>query len=121
MMRFVAIAVVLALALGAGCGDDGGGNESGPLTAPTGLKVSTVDGKAHLTWTDALNEDSYMVERMDHSQSNPQWAVVKGAEELVPNTVQYHDASAEAGKTYMYRIMAMKGSEQALSNEVTWP
>lgn len=122
-MRLIAKTVVALgfVAAAAACGGDDDGGGSGGLTAPTGLKITTVDGKPHLTWTDAMNEESYMIERMDHSVSTTEWALVRGAENLVPNTVQYHDGTAEAGKTYMYRVMAMKGEEEALSNEVAWP
>jgi hypothetical protein len=112
--------MVLALAGVAGCSSDDGDDSKAALTAPTNLKASTVSGKPHLTWTDAANEESYMIERMDHGAGGD-WEPLKGAEELVPNTTQYHDASADASKTYMYRVMAMKGSESKLSNEVTWP
>lgn len=103
-------------------GDDGddGATTGGALTAPSGLKATTVDGKPHLTWTDGDGEDHYMVERMDHSAATD-WAVVKDAESLVPGTNQFHDGSAKAGTTYMYRVVAMKGDSRAESNEVTWP
>lgn len=119
MKRFAGVMVV-ALAGFAGCGGDDGDDSKSALTAPTNLKASTVGGKPHLTWTDAEGEESYMIERMDHGAGGD-WETLEGAEELVPNTTQYHDASAEASKTYMYRVMAMKGSESKLSNEVTWP
>ena len=116
-----AMSLGLALALTNGCG---GGNDSSDsnsaLTAPTNLKATTVEGKPHLTWTDAMNEESYMIERMDHAVS-PDWVAVKGAEDLVPNTVQYHDTTADPAKSYMYRVMAMKGDKSALSNEISWP
>jgi hypothetical protein len=109
----------IALALSAGCSSDDDDSKTA-LTAPTNLKASTVTGKPHLTWSDAENEESYMIERMDHSAGGD-WAPLEGAEELVPNTTQYHDASADGANTYMYRVMAMKGSASKLSNEVTWP
>lgn len=115
------VRMVCFAALVAGCNSsDGSEGTSGALTAPANLKAVTVDGKPHLTWTDAMNEESYMIERMDHAASTD-WVVVKGAEDLVPDSTQYHDASAESSKTYMYRVMAMKGNESKLSNEVTWP
>ena len=119
MKRF-AWALVVVLAVFGGCSSDDGDDSNGALTAPTNLKASTVDGKPHLTWTDAENEESYMIERMDHGAGS-EWETLKGAEELVLNTTQYHDSSADASKTYMYRVMAMKGSDSKFSNEVTWP
>jgi hypothetical protein len=107
-------------ALSVGCGSDDGDDSKSGLTAPSDLKASTVGGKPHLTWTDGENEDSYMIERMDHGAGSD-WETLEGAEELVPNTTQYHDSSAVAGTTYMYRVMAMKGRDSKLSNEVTWP
>lgn len=118
MNRFALAAVIAVAAVGVGCSDDGEDSKSS-LTAPTNLKASTMGGKPHLTWTDAENEDSYMIERMDHSAGSD-WETLEGAEELVPNTTQYHDSTADASKTYMYRVMAMKGSASKLSNEVTW-
>lgn len=117
----VLLCLSLLTGLSAGCGDDGG-DESGTsaLTAPSNLKAATVDGKPHLTWTDGSGEEHYMIERMDHAASTD-WAVVKDADNLVPNSNQFHDASAQAGKTYMYRVVAMKGDTRAVSNEVTWP
>jgi endo-1,4-beta-D-glucanase Y len=121
MKRFAvgAMSLSLALAFVVACGG-GDSDSSGDLTAPTNLKATTVEGKPHLTWTDAMNEESYMIERMDHAVS-PDWVPVKGAEELVPNSVQYHDATADSAKSYMYRVMAMKGDQSKLSNEVSWP
>lgn len=120
MNRFVwVVAASIALA-GVGCSSDDGDDSKSALTAPTNLKASTVTGKPHLTWTDAENEESYMIERMDHSAGG-EWKPLEGADELVPNTTQYHDASADVSKTYMYRVMAMKGSATKLSNEVSWP
>ena len=123
MNRFALVMAssIVVLALAAGCSsDDDGGDSGSALTAPTDLKASTVGGKPHLTWKDSENEESYMIERMDHGAGSD-WAPLKGAEELVPNTTQYHDSSADASKTYMYRVMAMKGDASKLSNEVSWP
>ena len=124
MNRFALVMAssILGLALAAGCSsdDDDGGESGAALTAPTDLKASTVGGKPHLTWKDSENEESYMIERMDHGAGSD-WETLKGAEELVPNTTQYHDSSADASKTYMYRVMAMKGDASKLSNEVSWP
>jgi hypothetical protein len=123
----IALSVLTATACGSSGDDDkknqDGGSMSGggALTAPTNLKVVTMDGKPHLTWTDGANEDHYMIERMDHSVSSTAWTVVMGADNLVPNSNVFHDGSAVAGKTYMYRVVAMKGQMRAVSNEVTWP
>jgi hypothetical protein len=112
----------LVLAMAVACNGDDGDDKSTALTAPASLKVSTVEGKPHLTWTDAANEEMYMIERMDGSMGGQgHWATVQGADNLVPNTVAYHDTSADPAKTYMYRVMAMKGEEMMYSNEVSWP
>ena len=118
-----ALRLALSLAAMTACGDDGShasAEQSAVLTAPTGLKAATLDGKPHLTWTDGAGEDHYMIERMDHAISSD-WVPVKDAEELVPNSNQFHDGSAVAGKSYMYRVVAMKGDVRKVSNEVTWP
>ena len=122
MKRFAVSAMSwsLALAFTVACGGSDGDASNLALTAPTNLKATTVEGKPHLTWTDAKNEESYMIERMDHAVSLD-WVALKGAEDLVPNSVQYHDASADPTKSYMYRVMAMKGDKSTLSNEITWP
>lgn len=124
-VRGLVLSLGLTLAAAAGCGGDDGGDDgesasTGSLTAPTNLKIATVDGKPHLTWTDGQNEEHYMIERMNHAASS-EFAPVKGAENLVTNSTQYHDTSAVPGTTYMYRVVAMKGSTRAESNEVTWP
>lgn len=116
-----ALCLSLLTSLAIGCGDDGNDSSmTSSLTAPSNLKAMTVDGKAHLTWTDGDGEEHYMIERMDHSAS-ADWAAVKDADNLVPNTNQFHDVTAQAGRTYMYRVVAMKGDTRAVSNEVTWP
>lgn len=126
MKMFLSATLGLTLALSAitACGGDDGPEDgtagAEALTAPTGLKAATMDGKPHLTWTDGAGEDHYMIERMDHAVS-AEWVAVKDAEELVPGTNQFHDGSAQAGKTYMYRVVAMKGDVRKPSNEVTWP
>lgn len=125
LLRNLTIGLALALTT-VGCGvggdddDDTTGGGAGDLTPPSALKATTVDGKPHLTWTDGGGEEHYMIERMDHS-AGTDWAVVKDGEDLVPNSNQFHDSSASAGTTYMYRVVAMKGDERATSNEVTWP
>ena len=124
-LRSLVLGLTMVLASVAACGDGGGddddtGSSAGALTAPSALKATTVDGKPHLTWTDGQNEEHYMIERMDHAVSQ-EWVAVKGADNLVPNSAQFHDSSAESGKTYMYRVVAMKGASRAVSNEVTWP
>lgn len=128
MQLFRNLTIVLALTVATvGCGgggDDGdddssGGAGSGALTAPSSLKVAPVDGKPHLTWTDGSGEEHYMIERMDHAVST-EWVELSGANNLPVNTTQYHDASAASGKTYMYRVVGMKGQTRAASNEVTW-
>ena len=124
MLRSLVISLSLCVGASVGCGDDSDGDDGdasgGALTAPTNLKATTVDGKPHLTWMDGKNEEHYMIERMDHSASSA-WTVVPKAEALVPNSTQYHDASAVAGKTYMYRVVGMVGQTRAVSNEATWP
>lgn len=124
MIRFALVVAssIVGLALASSCSsDDDDGDDSGAaLTAPADLKASTVGGKPHLTWKDSENEESYMIERMDHSAGSD-WETLEGAEELVPNTTQYHDSSADTSKTYMYRVMAMKDDASKLSNEVSWP
>lgn len=121
VLRILSLGLCLSAFTGACSSDDGDDAESSAaLTAPANLKVSTVDGKPHLTWSDTQNEDHYMVERMDHAAGSA-WVTLKNAENLVVNTTQYHDSSAVAGATYMYRIVAMKGQSRAVSNEVTWP
>lgn len=123
-LRNLAIGLALTVAaMGCGGGGDDGDDGSGggsDLTAPSSLKATTVDGKPHLTWTDGDGEEHYMVERMDHSVST-EWVEVAGGNNLPLNTTQYHDASAASGKTYMYRVVGMKGQTRAVSNEVTWP
>ena len=123
MTSILRMTLCLSLLTGfaAACGDDGGDKgEAAALTAPSNLKATTVDGKPHLTWGDAQGEEHYMIERMDHS-AGTSWAVVKDGEELVPNSNQFHDSSAQSGTTYMYRVVAMQGDKRAASNEVTWP
>lgn len=127
-LRSLVLVVGLVLVAAAGCdGDDGGDDaqkegagSTGTLTAPTDLAIKTVDGKPHLTWKDGKNEDHYMIERMNHA-ANTEFTAVKGAENLVTNTTQFHDSSAVAGTAYMYRVVGMKGQTRAESNQVTWP
>lgn len=131
LVNRLVLCVTVGLLGATGCGDDGdSATESSPgastastaaggLTAPANLQISTVDGKPHLRWTDAQGEDHYMIERMDHA-SGSTWVAVMGADSLVFNSIQYHDASAAPGATYMYRVVAMQGQTRAVSNEVTW-
>lgn len=120
-MNNVLFRMGLTLALAGFASGCGGGDDSdaNTLTAPTDLEVTEVDDGAHLTWTDGEGEEHYMIERMDHSISDATWEVLPDAEELVPNTNQYHDATVVEGTTYMYRVVAMQGETRAASNIVT--
>lgn len=81
------------------------GSTSTPPAAPTDLQASsgkTESETVHLTWTDnANNETGFKVERSTDGTSFTQIADLTSA-----NVQSYDDASADAGTTYHYRVLA---------------
>ena len=101
----------------AACADDGGhgGGGAGAPAAPSGLAVAKLGSGAHLTWTDASdNEDHFMIMRKTQGGTYEDVAMVPF------NTSQYHDEPVTAGTTYVYMIMAMNANGESSSNEVTF-
>lgn len=85
--------------------------------APTNLTASLLSGGAHLTWKDnSSDEEHFMLLRKEMGGS------ADFAEIATPtfDSTTYHDAPLTAGKTYVYKIVAMNGAgESAPSNEVS--
>jgi len=123
----VALSLLLAAALVGGCSSDhddgshgstdGGANK---IKAPSDLKVSLVDGGAHLTWKDnSSDEAQFMIERKQVGGSFEVLATVPF------DTSQYHDTTPVKGISYVYRVMAMGKSghddtASDYSNEATF-
>lgn len=106
-----AIAAGLSLAsCTAGAVDDGT-----TLAAPTALTIGSVNGGAHLTWTDnATDETEYMVMRM---AGTDEYEIIAT---LPADSALYHDAAVTAGITYMYMVTAMNAAGEADSDEVVF-
>jgi len=102
--------LVFVIALSA-CADDGGAKAP---VAPTNLVVTSVNGGAHLVWTDnSSNEDQFVIKR----KTNAGYTDI----DMVPfDTSQYHDAIVDAGTTYTYMITAINADGEASSNEVAF-
>lgn len=87
--------------------------------APTALTAMHMNGGAHLTWkestTDALH---FMVMRMMHD--GPTAGQMTELATVAPDATEYHDATVEAGMTYMYMVSAMNDAGEGDSNEVTF-
>ena len=87
---------------------------------PTDLKVTELQGGAHVTWKDnSDNEGGFMLERKVGTGA---FATYKS---LDFNTTQFHDTDIKAGMTYGYRVMAMPKSgghsaDAKYSNEATF-
>ena len=100
-----------------GCMDDShhGGGTNAPA-APTQLTAAVLSGGAHLTWKDnATNEPQYMIERKEMGGASFTTIATPTFD-----TTQYHDGSLTAGKTYVYRVMAMNDDGHSdPSNEAT--
>lgn len=110
--------VLFASALLVSCASDeehgGGGGGTAPA-APTGLAVAKLGGGAHLTWTDASdNEDHFMIMRKAGGGAYAEVDMVTF------NATQYHDEPVTAGTTYVYKVLAMNGGGESSSNEVTF-
>lgn len=80
------------------------------------LTASVLSGGAHLTWKDnATNETEFMVDRKEMGG-----ATFTTIATPTFDTTQYHDAPITAGKTYVYRIIAMNDDGHSEpSNEVS--
>lgn len=90
------------------------------LPAPTSLQSSNVDSiGANLSWTDnAETEDGFRVLReKDYAGSFGAQAQVNG--DLAPNTVTYHDESAQPSTTYRYQVRTFTEHVTADTNTVT--
>ncbi len=112
------VTVLVASTLLLSCTSDeghGGGTGVTAPAAPTGLAVAKLGAGAHLTWTDASdNEDHFMLMR------KPQGGAYAEVDMLTFNTTQYHDEPVTAGTTYVYKVLAMNGGGESSSNEVTF-
>ena len=86
-----------------------------PPVAPSNLTAALLTGGAHLTWKDnSTDELHFMVMRKEMGGS------ANFAEVATPtfNATTYHDAPLTAGKTYLYKVVAMsEGGESEASNE----
>ena len=112
--RLLTVALLAALPAAAGCMD-----MSDMPNPPSDLTVMELDGGGHLTWKDkSNNEASFMIERKEGSGAFAELITVPF------DTTAHHDAPLTAGKTYVYRVMAMpKSGEHSAdlksSNEAT--
>lgn len=103
------------LLLTACASDHGGGGGGSAPAAPTNLAAVKLGAGAHLTWTDASdNEDHFMIQR------KPQGGAYTDIDMVTFNTTSYHDEPVAAGMTYVYKVIAMNGAGEAASAEVTF-
>lgn len=94
----------------------GGAGDPGAPSAPTELAASQMGAGIHLTWKDnSSNESEFEIERREGTGAFAKVASV------VFDTVQFHDTSVAAGKTYTYRGRALgsSGAKSAFTNEAT--
>jgi fibronectin type 3 domain-containing protein len=87
-----------------------------PPTAPANLTATAVSAsQINLSWTDASNETSYIVERATGTLGT--FSLVGGP--LAANVTMYQNAGLIANTSYTYRVRAQNGDGNAISNTVT--
>jgi hypothetical protein len=114
MLKLSALVIALALPVIGACTDSS--TASAAPVAPTMLTAEVLSGGAHLVWKDnSDNETQFMIMRMEVGGAGNYTQVASPPF----NTTTYHDAPLTAGKTYMYKVMAMNDTgESQPSNEV---
>ncbi len=115
------VSVPLAFAVACSSSDDTNGvgdpgvADPGAPSAPSDLVASQIGGGIHLTWKDNSSDESeFQVERKEGAGTFAKIASV------VFDTLQFHDTSVSAGKTYRYRVRAASssGARSTPTNEV---
>lgn len=105
------LSLALCLAVGtAGCEDEG----TTPLGAPAQPAVQVSAQAIDLSWPAVRGAESYTVERATESGAAGYAAVGSGL-----TATSYRDTAVVEGTVYRYRVVAVRGSEQAPSAEVS--
>lgn len=107
--RSVSLPLFLAVAA-TGCDDDG----TTPLGAPAQPSVQVSAKTVDLSWSAVRGAQSYIVERATESAAAAFAAIGSGL-----TTTSYRDTTVVEGAAYRYRVVAVRGSEQAPSAEVS--
>ncbi len=92
------------------------GGDPGAPAAPTGLSAAPMGTGIHVTWKDnSSDEAEFELERKEGTGAFAKVASV------VFDTVQFHDTSVAAGRTYTYRGRAVgsSGLKSAYTNEAS--
>lgn len=125
MRRVVgAVLVGAALAAAAACSSSesasptpgGGGGEAGAPNAPAALTAKQMGTGIHLTWEDKSSDESeFELQRKEGAGDFAKLGTV------VFDTVQFHDTSVTAGKSYTYRARSISssGKKSGYTNEAT--
>lgn len=111
----IAFAAACSSSDAAPAGSSGVG-EPGAPTAPSGLAATQMGSGIHVTWKDnSAEETEFELERKEGSGAFAKVASV------VFDTVQFHDTSVSAGRSYTYRARAISasGAKSAYTNEAT--
>lgn len=106
--RGVGLAMCALMGLTA-CDDEG----TTPLRAPAQPEAQSVGTAIELSWTAVSGADSYTVERDTEGDAAGYAALATGLTATI-----YRDEAVVEGTGYRYRVIAVRGSEQAPSAEV---
>lgn len=113
------VAVPLTFAAACSSADEnpaGSGGDVGAPAAPSDLEGAQMGTGIHLTWKDnSKDEGEFELWRKEGAGKFAKMASV------VFDTVQFHDTSVSAGKTYTYyaRALSSSGLKSAFTNEAT--
>ena len=77
--------------------------------ASTKTTVTNKENGINVSWTKVRGAEKYKVYRMEYDVSAGKWSSAEVITTVSSKTLSYHDKSVEDGRTYKYRVRAIKG------------
>ena len=91
--------------------------------ASTKTTVTNKENGINVSWTKVRGAEKYKVYRMEYDVSAGKWSSAEVITTVSSKTLSYHDKSVEDGRTYKYRVRAIKGktySSYKTTGEITY-